>query len=110
MNHFFTIPWEHNVKNNITRRIPVDKCLVIIFMIENIVKNLGLFLEIFTYLDFLEYQLVIYVARKIYRHSNQVVLMQVHRLGRLQFFVTSIACCEIESFYSPAMAAQKEDQ
>jgi hypothetical protein len=74
------------------------------------VKHIDLFLEILTCLDFAEHQLVTYLVRKIYRHPKQVVLIQVHRLSRLQFFVTSIACGVIEPFYSPLTDAQKEDQ
>jgi hypothetical protein len=29
----------------------------------------------------------IYAARKIYRHPSQVIVMRVHHLGRIEFFV-----------------------
>ena len=63
MNQFFTIPWEHNVKHEITRHIVMDECLIIIWIVKEQSKTLVYFLEIFTYLDFLEYQPVMYVAR-----------------------------------------------
>jgi hypothetical protein len=41
---------------------------------------------------FIKMNINIYMARKIYRHPNWVIVMRVHHLGRIEFFVILNTC------------------